>query len=58
MCTVVFQYITYVSPVLRAMLSSNFSEGQSRRVPITQTSAEHFVTFMRAHLSGSRAGDG
>ncbi|KAH7702459.1 CBN-BTB-15 protein [Aphelenchoides avenae] len=41
-------YITYVSPVLRAMLTGNFKEGQSDQVPIKQTSAEHFVTFMRA----------
>ncbi|KAH7675876.1 BATH-38 protein, partial [Aphelenchoides avenae] len=41
-------YITYVSPVLRGVLTGNFKEAQSDQVPITQTSAEDFVTLMRA----------
>ena len=43
-----FQYISYISPVMRTMLTGNFKEAQSDEVPITQTSAEDFVTFMRA----------
>ncbi|KAH7698499.1 BTB/POZ domain-containing protein [Aphelenchoides avenae] len=41
-------YITYISPVMHTMFNGNFKEAHSDQVPITQTSAEDFVTFMRA----------
>ncbi|KAH7680228.1 hypothetical protein AAVH_41400, partial [Aphelenchoides avenae] len=41
-------YITFISPVLRAMLNGNFKEGHSDQVLIKQTSAEDFVKLMRA----------
>ena len=48
----------YISPVVRARLSGDFKEAHSHQVPITQTSAEDFVTFMRAVAPGREPGTG